>query len=275
MKPKGLSPVSVALAIPVFNEADGIEQFIDELESAFEEFFIERTYVIVNDASTDGTKEVLETIRKKVHASMILLDNEENKGHGPTTLRAYFRALETDSQLILQVDGDGQFCGSDVAAIARTCFESNRAVIGVRKNRQDPWFRRLLGWQVRQYLRLVFSTWSPDPNTPLRAFPKNSLLKHLDALPSNPLVPNIYLTILLHRSANAPLYQIVDHRPRRGISKEGSTWRSARRFRILPIRLIKFVSMAGIESVRFWRSSSKSWRSNDALKDHDHPHGSS
>ncbi len=248
------SPTTVALAIPAYNEADGIGEFLHELDRCLGAAGFDATFVVVNDRSTDETAAVLTTVGPALAGQLLAVTAESNRGHGPTAHDAYTRCLDTGAAFVLQVDGDGQFDGDDVVAVLRHAVEHDVATVGRRRTRLDPWFRRILTRAVRGYLRVGFRVASPDPNSPLRVYPRDVLTQLLPRVPADALIPNIYLTVLAHRSSSPPEYLTVTHRVRRGTEAQGTMWRSKRRTVLIPTRLLTFVRRAAAESLSFRRS---------------------
>ena len=133
---------SVAVAIPAYNEAEGIAEFLREIDQALESHVDELRLVVVDDASTDETAPVLEQLRSELHASLDVLSNVRNLGHGPTLMTAYHHALEEEPDYVLQVDGDGQFQGSDLRRMLVLLTDEAHAVSGVRRaDRLLPYHR--------------------------------------------------------------------------------------------------------------------------------------
>src|SRR5581483_2109489 len=111
MKPR------VAVAIPAYNEAEGIGGFLQEIDTALIPHVDELTLVVVDDASTAETRSVLEAIRPSLTGTLEVVPNDLNRGHGVSLINAYRRALATTPDFVLQVDGDGQFLGSDLRRV--------------------------------------------------------------------------------------------------------------------------------------------------------------
>lgn len=241
---------SVAVAIPAFNEAEGIGGFVLEIDRALVEHVSSLRLVVVDDASTDGTVSALEAVRSQLQATLEVFTNPANRGHGPSLIEAYRRALSANPDYVLQVDGDGQFHGSDLRRVLVLLGDGAHAVSGVRRFRQDPWFRMSMTRLVRAYVTWAFSVRARDPNCPLRGYDAPLLGELLGSLPQSCLIPNLYLTIMASRHG-VPLLEVdVSHRVRRGGSSEGTTWGRAARSPI-PWRLVRFSLQALRESVWF------------------------
>lgn len=241
---------TVAVAIPAFNEADGIGPFLLEIDRALSPHVASLRLVVVDDASTDGTADVVEAARVQLSGEVLLVKSPENRGHGPSLMTAYRRALEGTPDYVLQVDGDGQFHGSDLRRVLVLLMDDAHAVSGVRRFRQDPWFRMTMTGLVRTYLRQSFNVLARDANCPLRGYDAAILADLLPLLPERALVPNLYLTVLASRRGLALLEVDVSHRVRRGRSAEGSGLGRTTRSPI-PWRLVQFSVRAFIESRSF------------------------
>jgi dolichol-phosphate mannosyltransferase len=245
-----LGKPAVAVAIPAFNEADGIAGFLREIHRALAPHVSELCLVVINDASTDNTEVTLRELQEEMPDQLDVRSNAENRGHGPSLLRAYRHALDRHPDFVLQVDGDGQFHGSDLRRILVLLSDEAHAVSGVRRFRKDPWFRMIMTRLVRAYVGLGFSVRSRDPNCPLRGYDAALLEQLLESVPRACLIPNLYLTILATRRGVALLEVDVSHRVRRGRHAQGTTWGMRSRSPV-PWRLIRFSVMALQESWRF------------------------
>ena len=231
---------AVALAIPVYNEAEGLPGFLEEVDRALSPHVDGLRYVVVDDASTDDTQETLRSIAPRLNGTLDVHVNATNRGHGPTLMEAYRRALDSEPDFVLQVDGDGQFHGSDLRRILVLLADDSGAASGVRRFRQDPWFRMLMTRLVRWYVEWRFFVRARDPNCPLRGYEAGLLAELLGVLRSDCLVPNLFLTILASRRGVAQLEVDVSHRVRRGSVAEGSTWQRRSPLSPVPWRLLRF-----------------------------------
>jgi dolichol-phosphate mannosyltransferase len=241
------SKPSVAVAIPAYNEADGIPGFLTEIDRALSPHVASLRLVVVDDCSSDGTAAALSAIAPGLQGELSVLVNPANRGHGPSVLRAYREALRGEPDYVLQVDGDGQFHGSDLRRVLVLLIDEAHAVSGVRRFRQDPWFRMAMTRLVRTYVNVSFAVGARDPNCPLRGYEASLLQRLLDALPDECLVPNLYLTVVASRRGLALLEVDVSHRVRRGACAEGTTWRGGARSPV-PWRLVRFSVAALRES---------------------------
>lgn len=238
----------VAIAMPVFNEVDGIASTISILDEAVARSGVHASLCIQDDCSTDGSARHIEGIAAS-HLTVSVLVNERNMGHGPTVMTAYVRARDMGADAVIQLDGDGQFCVDDVVRLIAELSRGHDAVLAVRHARTDPAYRRLVTRALRTYLRLLFGTHLPDANSPIRGFSASLLSVLLPIVPRNAVIPNVYLAVLARRHAASCTTFTVSHRPRRGTTAIGSTWRSSGRRILVPRRFLSLLYRALIESL--------------------------
>ena len=244
---------TVAVAIPAHNEAEAIGEFVREIDAALRPVTAALTFVVVDDRSSDATPEVLGRLSDELESGVTVVRSDRNRGHGPTVLEAYRVALDTGADLVLQVDGDGQFLGSDLRRVMVLLVDGAQAVGGVRRFRYDPWFRMVMTRLVRLYLSLGFGVPTRDANCPLRGYHAELLDDLLTWVPADALIPNLYLTILAARRGVTMVEVDVNHRVRRGASATGTMWSGSRRRALIPGKLVRFSGRALVESVRFHR----------------------
>jgi len=213
---------SVAITMPVYNEEHGVVEFILEIGSSLRGYKV--VFIVINDCSTDGTIEKIMELTQ-MGVEIILKNNEHNVGHGVSTRRGLEEALSLRSDLILSVDGDGQFLGEEIANIVKLSIENPDCVIeGVRKNRSEPYYRKV----VTNFTRLLVMSRTfklvKDANTPLRAYPPALLTRILSKVPSQALTPNLFISVISRIMKTKIIESDVTSISRRGQIAEGVTW---------------------------------------------------
>ncbi|MEY2435138.1 MAG: hypothetical protein QOC92_4863 [Acidimicrobiaceae bacterium] len=244
-----METTKIAVAIPAYNESDGIAEFLLEIDQALAHIG-QITLVVVDDCSTDDTVRVVEAVRDKLEAELLVGTTERNSGHGPTILEAYRRALDTGATYVLAVDGDGQFLGSDLRRVLVLLQDGGDGVCGVRRFRYDPWFRMLMTRVLRVYVSSYFGVPTRDANCPLRGYRAALLDDLLRWIPDGSLVPNLHLAVLAARRGVTLVEVDVNHRVRRGVAVAGTMFAGGSSWNTLS-RLGKFSWRALLESRRF------------------------
>jgi glycosyltransferase involved in cell wall biosynthesis len=247
-----VSSAKVAVAIPAYNESEGIEEFLREIDAALSPQVGSLTLVVVDDVSTDDTLGVVRSIADDLKAEVLVSQMPRNSGHGPAVLEAYRRALDTGADYVIGVDGDGQFLGSDLRRVFVLLEDGGDGVCGVRRFRYDPWFRMIMTRVLRVYIAWVFGVPTRDANCPLRGYRSKLLDDLLRRVPDGSLVPNVHLAILAARHGATLVEVDVNHRVRRGSTTTGTMFSSNARWGQAK-RLVSFSGKAFRESVRFRR----------------------
>ncbi len=209
------------VVMPAWNEAEGIAEFLDELNVALAQWNPE--FIVVDDYSTDGTAEAARRVARS-GARVDVVTNESNLGHGPSTLRALALGLARGADLVVSIDGDGQFIGEDVGKLL-TAFESSTALVaeGVRTDRSDPRYRRFASFGTQVLVWAKSHKWPVDANTPLRAYRREALRRLLCTIPNSSPTPNLHMSVATRRGI--PMIQVpVRSIPRRGARSSGTTW---------------------------------------------------
>lgn len=243
------SKVGVVIAMPIYNESEGIHGTLFGLHESFRESRFAISFIIQNDASTDETIAALESCADKYQLSIAIETNTTNMGHGPTTFRAYERAVEAKS-IVLQLDSDGQFIADELIELCQAIDDGYDVAIGHRILRQDPWFRKLVTAVLRLILTIRHRKRFIDPNSPIRAYSHESLSELLKKVPQNAIIPNVYLSILHARLSLNMFEKKVTHIPRNGSQATGTMWQSS--FKIIQItKLVKFCIRAYVQMREF------------------------
>lgn len=234
----------LAIVMPAYNEAEGIRGFIDEIREHVSPLAARVTFVIADDRSTDDTAHVFDDV-----ADVDVQTQPANRGHGPTALAAYRAGLASEPDLLVHVDGDGQFLGADFVRLI-TAAESTGAdvVHGVRDGRTDPWYRKVLTGAVGLLIAAASGRRIPDVNTPLRAYRPSALQALVDAVPADANVPHVHFSLAEARGGFTVRYVRVASIPRRGESTSGTMWGRAADLRLPPKRLRQF-AIAALQEV--------------------------
>ncbi|MCD2444219.1 glycosyltransferase family 2 protein [Agromyces sp. SYSU K20354] len=249
----------LAVVMPAYNEAVGIPGFVRELHANLAPLAERLDIVVVDDRSTDATAGVLTDLAAEL-PGLHVITAEQNRGHGPTALSAYHAGLELEPDLIVHVDGDGQFHGADLARLVTASVDTGADVVhGVRTGRTDPWFRRVLTASVGVLVTVAAGRRIPDVNTPLRAYRPTTLRTLVAAVPEGAHVPHVHFSIAEARGGASVRYLRVASLPRRGGDAQGTMWSEGDAVvqpqpMLPPKRLREFVRAAAVE---LWHVSLK------------------
>ena len=214
--------MSVVVVMPAFQESEGIASFITELSDNLKD--LGAHFIVVDDFSSDKTSEAALAL-KDTGISISVIRNNQNLGHGPSTVLALRLGSQMNLDYVIAIDGDGQFVGRDVRTLVDTLQSVNCDVVeGVRTNRNDPVYRQTVSFLTRCLVWSRTRDWPMDANTPLRAYRQDALKIILDEISSDSMTPNLLISTF-SRKTNMSISEVpVQSIPRRGTSSIGTTW---------------------------------------------------
>jgi len=157
----------VSVIIPIYNEADSVDQLL----RAVVESPILKQIVIVDDGSTDGTREKLAAL--ETTESLVVLFHEENLGKG-TAIRTALRYSR--GEYVLIQDSDLEYSPSDYPALLEPLMnrESN-VVYGVRNDCARRSFFYLGSRLLTHLTNLLYGSHIHDEATCYKAFRRTVL----------------------------------------------------------------------------------------------------
>lgn len=100
----------IAVVVPAFNEERLIESTIKTIPDVADKI------IVVNDASTDNTARIVETLAQK-DDRVEVIDHSTNQGVGAAIITGYKRARELEMDVTVVMAGDGQMDPKDFIPI--------------------------------------------------------------------------------------------------------------------------------------------------------------
>lgn len=180
------------IIIPAYNEKESIRETVKEICEKAEDY----DYLVVNDCSRDGTKDILETY----HLHHVSLCN--NLGIGGAVQTGYRYARDHGYDLAVQVDGDGQHDPGFLAQM-ESCMENERAdmVIGSRflegKGFQSSGLRRVGIRYFTSLIRLLTGQNITDPTSGMRMVNRRIIELFAEEYPDDYPEPESVTALLL------------------------------------------------------------------------------
>ena len=122
-------PTRAVVCLPTYDERDNIEPMIralgDVLDTARDRV------LVIDDGSPDGTGEIAERLASEL-PWLDVLHRTAKEGIGRAYLAGFARALESDAQLVLEMDCDFSHDPADVARLIATCEDGADLALGSR-----------------------------------------------------------------------------------------------------------------------------------------------
>ena len=107
---------TIAVVVPAYNEERLIEKTLFSVPD-----FVDRIFV-VDDASTDGTVDIVETVKAK-DDRIVLVRHTKNKGVGGAIVTGYQKAMEMDLDVAAIMAGDFQMAPEDLPHVLQPIVE--------------------------------------------------------------------------------------------------------------------------------------------------------
>lgn len=133
--------IKISIIIPVFNEINTIEKVLEKVLR----ISVEKEIIIVDDGSTDGTRELLEKISSEGNYPMIkVLFHEKNKGKGAAIRTALEHAK---GEIVCFQDADLEYEPMEIMELLKGFEdESIDAVYGSRFLKENPSIYKTFLW---------------------------------------------------------------------------------------------------------------------------------
>jgi glycosyltransferase involved in cell wall biosynthesis len=209
------------VVVPCFNEELGITSTVERIvlglqaalpsPDAAPDFEV----VIVDDGSTDGSPEAIESLRRRWHCVRVL-HHEENSGYG-AALKTALRS--TRASFVAMTDADGSYPDARLGDLVRAAGEADM-VVGARSPHDPhyPFLRRIPKRVLTSWVSWLVGRRVPDINSGFRAFRRTAVMGFLPLLPDG-FSFTTTLTIAMLRAGFRVHFVPIQTAPRYGRSK--------------------------------------------------------
>ena len=161
-----------SIVIPLFNEEKNITELIDEIYTSLINF-TDFEIILIDDASTDSTYEVIKKIKNH---NIKIFQNSKNEGQSFSISRG---VKEASNNTIITLDGDGQNNPSDILKLLNFYKknENINLVGGLRLNRKDS-FIKIISSKIANYFRSrLLKDDCKDTGCSLKIFDRNIFME--------------------------------------------------------------------------------------------------
>lgn len=143
----------LTIVIPIYNEVGSLDEILRQIAAV--DVGMQKELILVDDCSTDGTREILKRIENKAEPSTKIFYHDINKGKG-ATLRTGFQHITGDITLIQ--DADLEYDPSDYPKLLQPILDGEADVVyGSRfmEGRQEGLLRSYLANRFLTFLSNV------------------------------------------------------------------------------------------------------------------------
>jgi glycosyltransferase involved in cell wall biosynthesis len=160
---------SVSIVLPVHNEREGIEEVIRAIHKNVFSRLRDAEFIVAEDGSTDGTKEVLSRLAKEI--PIRLVSSNDRKGYA----RAAYDALGlATKEVVFFLDSDGQHKESDFWKLLPFINDFD-IVTGYKCPRSDSPVRLFISRVMNTLIFFVFGPFFRDINSGFKLFRREAL----------------------------------------------------------------------------------------------------
>jgi len=148
---------SISIIIPLFNEEEIIEHSVELVMQDLNRLFDDYELILIDDGSTDGTKDILNSYSKQYPGKIVVFSHETNMGVGVGILTG----IELAQKKYLMTNfADIPFETSDLEWIFKKVLEEQAdGCVVVRENRSaNSPFRKLTSYTNYCIIKTLFGT---------------------------------------------------------------------------------------------------------------------
>jgi dolichol-phosphate mannosyltransferase len=158
----------VSVIVPVYNEA----AHVDEILRAIHASPVKKEIIIVDDGSTDGTRDKLQALLPQDDVTIVFHEKNCGKGAAIRTALAY-----AQGEYVLIQDSDLEYDPQDYAALLRPLEEGRvNVVYGMRPDRPERGLRFFLGAKLLTHLtNVLYGAGIHDEATCYKVFRRSAL----------------------------------------------------------------------------------------------------
>jgi len=203
-----MNQIKTSIIVPAYNEEECIEKVIADVKKYLNQ---ECEIIVVNDGSSDQTKEILERI-----PNIKIISHPKNRGYG-AALKSGIRKAQGEHILI--IDADGTYPTKSISDLLGQ-KERYDMVVGARINPQSqiPLIRKPIKWLLTQIANYLTKTKIPDLNSGLRIIKKDVLNQFIHLLPDG-FSFTTTITLALLTNDYQVKYLPINYYKRKGKSK--------------------------------------------------------
>lgn len=173
--------------MPVCNEADIIEEVVEEWATDVLQYCPEGSELVFDDCSNDGTEVILERLMKKY--PFVRVNYAARDGFFNSALRLYRLAK---CPLVFFTDSDGQYVPAEFWNVAQYIGEFDM-VHGAKNGRKDPKYRVWTSLVFNRIIRAMFGSKGRDVNSAFRLIRRPVLTAVVPKIHQLTMLPNAEL----------------------------------------------------------------------------------
>jgi len=203
--------LDLSAVVPVYNEEKSVKDVVNELENVLSILGVTFEIIVVDDASTDRSPEILDRLE-----GITCIRHPKNIGYGGA-LKTGIKNAKGD--IIVITDADSSYPNEMIPELIKQMGEYNMVVGARDKNDPNiPFIRKPIKWFLGKLANYLSETEIPDLNSGLRAFRRDEALNFFKILPSG-FSFTTTITLAMHCNGYSVKYIPIEYHERHGKSK--------------------------------------------------------
>ncbi len=202
--------LSVSFVLPMFNERDNIGSTVKAIKLLAGELAGDHEIIIVDDASTDGSSDVVEEMAK-TDSAIKLFRLEQNTKFGGAFAEGFKRATK---EVILYMDSDMPVCVEDVRASFPLIRDADIVTGYSRVNKGDTIKRKFISGAYNLIVQFLFGLNVKDINSGYKIV-RRDVVKDVEFISRSPFVDVELFLCAREKGCRIRQFPLVFH-PRSG-----------------------------------------------------------
>ena len=202
----------LSMVVPVYNEVRSAKLVLEQLLEVLDRLNCPVELIVVDDGSTDGTAEVLDTFSDRIRVFRHLA----NRGYGAAIKTGIGHS---SYPLVAITDADGTYPNEELPRLLAG-MEAHNMVVGSRTGGKVhvPLIRRPAKWLLNRIANYLVDMKIPDLNSGFRVFRKKIAERYFHILP-NGFSFTTTITLAMISDGYQVHYESIDYYKREGRSK--------------------------------------------------------
>lgn len=143
---------SLSIFFPSLNDAQALPGLAEKAYSVAKKVSNNFEIIIINDGSTDNTKDVLNIMQRK-YSFLKVINHHKNRGYGGALISGF---NNSSKEWVFYTDGDGQYDPSELEKFVGKIDNKTEVINGYKIKRYDKKRRKFLGFLYNTIVHKIY-----------------------------------------------------------------------------------------------------------------------
>lgn len=146
---------SVSVFFPCYNDAGTIGRMVEDAFNILPSITGDYEVIVINDASTDNSRQVLSDLEGRYPNHIFrVIDHSTNRDYGGALQSGFSNCMK---DFVFYTDGDAQYDVKEIVKLIPLMDDDVGIVTGHKSERNDAWYRGIIGLLYRRIVKTFFS----------------------------------------------------------------------------------------------------------------------